>query len=85
MKKDYRLYCLLLYTVSPSEVTRGRYKAGCKMARHELPSKRCRNCKYGIDTLDERLVKMSESAKELGVAMHKIGRYSKEFTINSEE
>jgi hypothetical protein len=50
-KKDYRLYCLLLYTVSPSEVVQGRYKAGCRMARRGLPSKKCRNCKYGIDRL----------------------------------
>lgn len=50
MKKDYRLYCLLLYTASPSEIVTGEYKAGCKMARDNLPSKNCRNCKYGIDT-----------------------------------
>lgn len=53
MKKDYRLYCLLLYTASPSEIVAGRYKAGCKMARYNLPSKNCKNCKYGIDRFEE--------------------------------
>lgn len=50
-KKDYRLFCKLFYTASPSEVGRGLYKAGCNINEHASPCKWCRKCKYGVNLL----------------------------------
>lgn len=47
-KKDYRFFCKLFYCASPSETVQGLYKAGCKIAPHGTPCKRCRRCKYGV-------------------------------------
>ena len=48
-KKDYRPFCLLFYTASPSETVLNMYKAGCNINKHDKPCKYCRKCKYGIE------------------------------------
>lgn len=47
-KIDFRPFCAVLYTASPSECFLGEYRAGCGINEHEEPCKWCRDCVFGI-------------------------------------